>query len=283
MGRVVILICVVAVGGCHMFGRTGGPESQTTVHQDLPDPAPTRPPESPFGRRTADPSRNEHRPAADAEPAPKPAAAQPVSREKGSASIGPDDAPTVPEPLELAADCLDRGDSAGAARHLAEHVDRHPDQVLFRLQLAELLYEQERYAAAGRQFEAAIGHAQDGAPAVRKHLIHCHTRLMEVARATEDTYAERLHRGIGLYLVGVQLSRKEEADEAERLLCKAVAELREAQAVRPADARAGWYLYRVWVELGQPRPAARALEQARAGLGLTDLTAAEARAVALVR
>jgi hypothetical protein len=278
MGRVVILICVIAVGGCHMFVRTGGPESVETRSGAVPpaNPYAGRAPEPPPGAL----NRGQ-------KPTPAPAVkAQPVGRTKGTASIGPDDAPAVPavpDALELAADCLDRGDSVGAARHLARHVDRHPDQVLFRLQLAELLYEQERFADAGRHFETAVGYAQDGSPAVRKHLIHCHTRLMEVARVTADAYAERLHRGIGLYLVAVQLTGRTEAEEVERLLCKAAAELREAQAVRPADPRAAWYLYRVWVKLGQPRPAERALREARAGAGLADLTAIETRDLALVK
>jgi tetratricopeptide (TPR) repeat protein len=271
MGRLVFVACVFAVAGCHVLSRPALPEGAADAPRGVITSAPLRAgPQSP-------PSNVETR-------APRPAVeVRPASREKGTAKIGSDDAPAADDPLEQAADCLGKGDSAGAAGHLARHVERHPDQVLFRLQLAELLFNQDRFADAGRHFQAAVGYAQDGAPAARKQLVHCHTRLMEVAQATADVYAERLHRGIGLYIVAGQLAGKAESAEVERLLCKAVTELKEAQAARPADARAAWYLYRVWTKLDQPRPAERALRQARAAAPFSELTAAESRELALAR
>jgi tetratricopeptide (TPR) repeat protein len=202
-------------------------------------------------------------------------------REGPARPAGPTEPSAVDDdPLSLAADCLGRGDEAAAADHLARHVAKYPDQVVFRTQLADLLLRLDRLPDARRHFEAAVAQSQEGPPAARKRLVHCHTRLMEIARAREDDYAERLHRGIGLYLVGAQLAA-DEPGEAERLLCKAAAELKEARARRPDDARAAWYLYRVWTELDQPKPAAKALRQAAAAAPLGDLTPAEARGLAV--
>src|SRR5205823_6795831 len=128
--------------------------------------------------------------------------------------------------LSRAADCLDRGDLAAAARHLEAHVVEHPDQVVFRAQLADLLFRLERLPEAQAHFEATVAGAQDGPPVVRRELVHYHTRLMEIARERADEYAEHLHRGIGLYLVGTHLAdRGGEAGEVERLMCKAAAAL----------------------------------------------------------
>ena len=184
--------------------------------------------------------------------------------------------------LSLAADCLDQGDLAAAARHLEAHVVAHPDQVVFRAQLADLLLRLDRLPEAQAHFEAAVARAQDGPTVVRRDLVHYHTRLMEIARQRADEYAEHLHRGIGLYLVGTHLAeRGGESGDVERLMCKAAAALADAQARRPDDARAPWYLYRVWSHLDQPRPADKALRQAAAAAPFSALTPAEARDLAL--
>jgi hypothetical protein len=69
--------------------------------------------------------------------------------------------------------------------------------------------------------------------------------------------------------------------DVERLLCKAAAALKEAQAREPDDARPAWYLYRVWSRLDQPRPAERALRQALAAAPFSRLTPTESRDLAL--
>src|SRR3954453_23485334 len=105
---------------------------------------------------------------------------------------------------------------------------------------------------------------------------------MERARQREEQYAERLHRGIGLYLVAARLADRDgDPGDVERLLCKAAGALKEAQENRPDDARAAWYLYRGWARLDQPRPAAKALRQATAAAPFSALTPAEARDLAL--
>ena len=193
----------------------------------------------------------------------------------------PDDPSTPPDELTLAADCLERGDDSAAATHLERHVGQHPDQIVFRARLADLLTRLDRLPEAQAHFEAAAAAAQDGPAAARREMVHYHTRLMEIARHREDAYAEHLHRGIGLYLVGSRLADKD-AGEAERLLCKAAAALKEAQDIRPDDARPAWYLYRAWSQLDQPRPAERALRKAVANAPFSPLTPAESRELAAV-
>ena len=186
------------------------------------------------------------------------------------------------EPIALALDCLERGDNVAAVRHLKEHVSRNAEQVLFRAQLAELLLGLHRFSEAQTEFEAAIACSQEGAPGPRSRLVHYHTRLMEIAREREDEYGEYLHRGIGLHLVACQLAGKGDSGEVERLQCKAAAALKEAQLIRPEDARAAWYLYRVWSQLDQPRPAGKALHKAIAAAPFSKLTPLEARELSLV-
>ncbi|HJZ92710.1 MAG TPA: hypothetical protein VKE40_17675 [Gemmataceae bacterium] len=259
MARPALLICLLAaVAGCHVL---------SPGHAD--DWSRSRLPGGPSlaDQGTSLAARERQGPARQAE-------ASGPAQQAGPTQPADDDA------LSLAADCLGRGDEAAAADHLASHVAKYPDQVLFRTQLADLLLRLDRLPEARRHFEAAVAQSQEGPPAARKRLVHCHTRLMEIARAREDDYAEHLHRGIGLYLVGAQLAA-DEPGEAERLLCKATGELKEARARRPDDARTAWYLYRVWTELDQPKPAAKALRQAAAAAPFADLTPAEARGLAV--
>jgi tetratricopeptide (TPR) repeat protein len=192
----------------------------------------------------------------------------------------PNDPPPSPDALSLAADCLDRGDESAAARYLEQHVEEHPDQVVFRARLADLLARLDRLPEAQAQYEAAAACAQDGPPVLKKDLVRYHTRLMEIARARDDAYAEHLHRGIGLYLVAGRLGEPADPGEVERLLCKAAKALKDAQDLRPDDARAAWYLYRVWSKLDQPRPAEKALRRAVANAPFSRLTPAEARDLA---
>jgi len=64
---------------------------------------------------------------------------------------------------------------------------------------------------------------------------------------------------------------------AESLLCRAAAELKQAQALRPHAARPWWYLHITWRQLGQRDPACRSLWQASQRDPLSDLTPAEQR------
>jgi len=258
MGRAVRrALLLAAVAGC----------------QSTPAPPPPAPVPRPMSFRMTAPPAEPPAPAPARTPDPAPAPA------KETVAVEP---PTPDDPLTLAADCLERGDLPAAVGHLEAHVREFPDQVIFRAQLADLLARLERLPEAQAHFEAAAACAQDGPPVVQKERVHYHTRLMEIAQERHDEYAEHLHRGVGLYLVAARLVERDgDPAEIERLLCKAALALKDAQAKRPEDARAAWYLYKVWSQLDQPRPAAKALRQAAAAAPFSTLTACEARDLAM--
>jgi tetratricopeptide (TPR) repeat protein len=219
------------------------------------------------------------RPSAPAPEATRPAPAPTPAPPRETAAVEPT---TPDDPLTLAADCIERGDLPAAARHLEAHVRAYPDQIIFRAQLADLLARLERLPEAQAQFEATAAQAQEGPPVVQKERVHYHTRLMEIAQERHDEYAEHLNRGIGLYLVAARLAGRDgDPGDVERLMCKAALALQDAQTRRPDDARPAWYLYRVWSQLDQPRPAAKALRQAMAAAPFSTLTPVEARDLAL--
>ena len=149
---------------------------------------------------------------------------------------------------------------------------------MIRAYLAELLLRVGRSADARPQFERVVADAQRTSGPARGHMVHCHTRLMEIAAAGQDGYAEELHRGVGLLLLvrrwDAEPGRRDDA-EAERTLAKAAKALRSATAERPHDPRANLYLGEVYERLGQPSAARAAWRSALAGLPDPGLTAAE--------
>lgn len=194
------------------------------------------------------------------------------------------DAHFAPAHLSLAAAHLELGDDAGACPHLARYVEACPDQIMVRGHYAELLFRLKHMPEARAQFERYVIDAQeDGGPAAN-NLLHCHSRLMEIAESIEDEYFEHLHRGIGLLL----LARARAAIAAdghdpvqESLLCKAAGELTLAHEQRPEEARPCWYLYECWAALAQRQPAARWLGLAHAAAPFTYLSPAEQRSLRL--
>ena len=186
--------------------------------------------------------------------------------------------PDEPEDaLTLAAECLQRGEKQAAAGHLESHVRRHPDQPMFRAHLAELLWKLDRGTDARAHFERFVADAQDGAAPVRGHLVHCHTRLMEIARDDGDRYAEAFHRGAGL----LRLAEQGGGDAGEEVLCQAVKALIEARDLRPGDPRPLVYLALAHDRAGNPRAAQVARAAARNAPTTASLTAAERRGLAL--
>jgi hypothetical protein len=187
--------------------------------------------------------------------------------------------------VQQAASCVERGDEAGAVPHMLHHVQAHPDQIMIRAYLAELLLRLKRLPEAQRHFERFIADAQQVTGPANQHLIHCHTRLMEIAQDREDAYSEHLHRGIGLLLLARQKGVLAQADDPalpQKLLCRAAKELNEAQTLQPGEARPCIYLFEVWTALDQPLPASKALRQARAETAFsTHLTPAEHQMLAL--
>jgi tetratricopeptide (TPR) repeat protein len=173
-------------------------------------------------------------------------------------SVAPAESPQAPpgeadDPLTVAAESLARGDQAEAARHFELYVKQHPEQVMFRLHLADLLFNMHRLEDAQAHYERFIADAESSTGPPRKHLVHCHTRLMEIARINDDRFAELLHRGIGL----VRLTRQaiEDPEISEEILCQAIRALKEAQQERPTDPRVHVYLAEAFERAGNRRAA----------------------------
>jgi tetratricopeptide (TPR) repeat protein len=186
--------------------------------------------------------------------------------------------------LSLAAAYLAQGRDEQAAPHLARYLDAQPEHLVVRAHYADLLLRLNRPRGAREQFERFVADVQDHDSLARQHLVHCHSKLMEIAEAEEDAYGEHLHRGIGLYHLACRRAELQEEGgplTVEGLLCKAAAELTLARMERPEEARPYWYLYEVWTCLGQRHPAARCLRTAASTAALSFLTPAEQRALFL--
>jgi tetratricopeptide (TPR) repeat protein len=180
--------------------------------------------------------------------------------------------------LSLAAAYLEMDDPKAACAHLGLYLQGRPDHLLVRAQYAELLHRLERPAEARVQFERFVADSQDCGDLHNRYLIHCHTRLMEIAEDEASDYDEYLHRGIGLWLLARQrltLPDPEGQLSVQGLLCKAAGELTQARQERPDEARPCWYLYQVWTQLGQRQPALRWLRQAESAAPFSYLTPAE--------
>jgi hypothetical protein len=197
--------------------------------------------------------------------------------------------PTTParppeDSLRLATEAVEAGDDAAAVPHLVRYLGEHPEHVLVRVFLADALWRLDRADEAADQFERCVAEGQDNLGVPRHQLIHCHSRLMEIARSGNDEYGEHLHRGIGLYwLARIQSNRDDTRDEGvtEGLLCKAAGELTLAYHERPDEARPNWYLYQVWTRLAHQQPARKHLRVARAASEYSTLTPGERREMAL--
>ena len=193
------------------------------------------------------------------------------------AAAKPEDPPEPDDPLTLAAECLGRGDQPAAATHLAAYVRAHPDQIMFRAHLAELLLKLDRDAEAKAQFERFVADAQDATGPPRGHLVHCHTRLMELGQRADDRFAERFHRGVGLLL----LVNDAADDTREEILCQAIKALIEAKEIRPADPRVHFYLADAHDRAGNRRGAATERAAARNLAAPGALTPSESRRLAV--
>ena len=166
--------------------------------------------------------------------------------------------------LSLAAAYLEQGNQAKAAPHLAQYVNAFPEHYVVRAHYAELLLRLGRPEEAREHFERFVADIQDQPELAAKHLIHCHSRLMEIAETAGDEYNEHLHRGIGLYLLACERAKLTDVDDGqlnvESVLCKAAGELTMARLQRRQEARPCWYLYEVWSRLSQRQPSLAALE-----------------------
>jgi hypothetical protein len=187
--------------------------------------------------------------------------------------------------LNLAAACIECRDEVGAARHLAEYLAAFPEHHIVRAHYAALLLRLRRPREARAQYERFIADVQDDAVLSAKHLVNCHSRLMEIAEEEGDDYAEHLHRGIGLYLLASERAGLPDPEEGElsveSVLCKAAGELTMAHLARRDEAQPCWYLYAVWSRLDQRQPALRHLREAESVAPFSYLTPAEKRELAI--
>jgi tetratricopeptide (TPR) repeat protein len=186
--------------------------------------------------------------------------------------------------LSLAAAYLDRGDLERACPHLALYLQACPQHAIVRAHYAELLLRLKHVEEARAEFRRFAADAQEQGDHYERQLIHCHSRLMELAEAAEDEYDEHLHRGIGLYLLAREQAARPDADARhtpESLLCKAAAELTLARAERPDEAQPCWYLYEVWTRLAQGQAALRCLHDADLAAPFSYLTSEEQARLAL--
>jgi Tfp pilus assembly protein PilF len=187
--------------------------------------------------------------------------------------------------MSLAAAHLEAGHDELACDHLSRYLEAHPEHTLVRSHYAELLLRLHRSQAAWREFERFTAEAQDD-DNLTHHLVHAHTRLMEIAEGDGDEYGSCLNRGLGLYWLARQRAAlKEQRDElpAEALLCRAASELDHALRARPDEARPSWYLHVIWAQLGQKRVAHRYLRRASEAAPYSALTPAERRSLILAR
>ncbi len=167
--------------------------------------------------------------------------------------------------LSRAAACVQRGDEPAAVPHLQAHLNARPDAVMIRAYLAELLLRTGKAEDARREFEQFTRQACGMSGDAGKHLVHAHTRLMEIA-AEDDPFAEHLHRGIALLLMVRQWANEPPADGGELVestLVNAARELRQAERRRPTDPRSNVYLAEVYDRLGQPAAARTAARRVK--------------------
>jgi hypothetical protein len=218
-------------------------------------------------------------PVVAAAPVPLRAAAQPPVPSPVVAASATQPAPALPpDALTLFAECQQRGDPSAAAAHLGAYVREHPDQLMFRAHLAELLLTLDRPTDAKAHFERFVAAAQDAAGPPKAHLVHCHTRLMEIGQRAGDRFAEVFHRGAGLLLLVNNTDA--DADTREEILCRALKALAEAKELRPTDPRAYVYLADAHDRAGNRRAADVARAAARHLTAPGALTPPESRRLA---
>ncbi len=189
------------------------------------------------------------------------------------------DATLVQNHLSLAAAYLAKGQDERAVPHLTRYVAAQPQHLIVRAHLAEVLLRLEQVREAAYHFERFVADVQEDEGLAQEHLVHCHTRLVEIAELQGDEYGEHLQRGIGLYRLALKRAQVPGAKKVsvEGLLFQAAAELVLARRARADEARPCWYLHCVWSQLAQRQPATRWLRAAEESAPISSLTQAERR------
>lgn len=217
-------------------------------------PPPRRePPTSPPSAAVPTPARE----AAVHLPPATPTAVEPERGPKAATAVPPERFPAPVTPVEpdflaLFSECLERDDLRGAARQLEAYVQRHPDQPLFRFQLATLYARCHCPHEARFHYECFARDAETQGQALQSQVITAHIQLLEMAQQRGDRFAELYHRGVGLWLLVRQQDNDPNRDAAfcEEILCKAYRALTEAKALKPNDPRIRTYLAAVQEAMG---------------------------------
>ncbi len=186
-----------------------------------------------------------------------PAAVEPERGPKAAATPPPERFPATVTPVEpdflaLFSECLERDDLHGAARQLEAYVQRHPDQPLFRFQLATLYARCHCPHEARLHYERFARDAESHGQALQTQVITAHIQLLEMAQQRGDRFAELYHRGVGLWLLARQQDNDPNRDAAfcEEILCKAYRALTEAKELKPNDPWIRTYLAAVQQAMG---------------------------------
>lgn len=195
--------------------------------------------------------------------------ARTVSRSRATSAI---DAPAL---LRQVAQQLDAGQYDVALTGLRRYVEAFPQHLTMRAHLAELHLRLGQIPEAMEHLEYYLTQAPlHGETA--QHRVHCHTRLVELAVAQGNDYAEHLHRGGGLLALAEQIQRQDPDDPAaQRILFQAITELKQAVDRKPSEARPHFWLARCWDLLGQSQPAREHRAKARHLAPQSDLSEAE--------
>lgn len=178
-----------------------------------------------------------------------------------TAPAGPD----ADDWLDRAATAVAADDKPAAVAALERYAQLRPGAFAQRAHLAELYAQLNRPDDARLALETLLADLPAGAPSLPVRP-HCHTRLMKLAEARGDEFAEHLHRAAGL----LALVEKWDADAAnrgeavaERTLSQALAAARTATELRP-ESRAAWeVLAAVYARLGEAEAAGGAERRAR--------------------
>jgi len=166
--------------------------------------------------------------------------------------------------LRAAALLVDRGELAPAIPHLQAHLKQHPDAPMIRAYLAELLLKTGHNAEAKIHYERFIRDAAEQDGLSQQHLVHAHTKLMELAADADDEFGEYLHRGIALLLLASQSTETESLNE--QTLHKAAVALKAAIRINADDPRPLLPLHVVQSKMDQPGAARQTLTKLRATL-----------------
>jgi len=160
--------------------------------------------------------------------------------------------PNSAEAEMLAGEAMDEtGDDAGAMMHFQAAAAANPKEPNVHFSIAYLLWTQNHYPEAAKEFETELRNDPQHAEA-RAYLGDCHVQLNDYARAAEELRqalpAEKdsamVHRDLGI--VDAQAGKNDEAEK----------ELLQAIALDPKDAAPHWRLARLYQAMARKDEAA---------------------------